>query len=528
MGFDFNFLDDNALIIDRQHLLRDPAYLWQAFREDAFRSPGAKFYYRPLLTLSFCWDAWWGGARPFAYRLSNLLLHLACGGLFFRLLLRLQAARGWAWFAAAVFIAHPAFALMPGLLSARNDSLLGLWLIPSFLAFLRYQEARKPAWALVHLGLWGLCLLTKETGAILPLLCLTYGRLNNQPAPRAVLIGWVLIGLPWLWIRNSVLGAGAGQAEEVLSTLPSNLPAFMGFLGRAFIPLNLSTYPLMDPAKLWVGVLAASILVVLFYKTEGPARRLAVFGWIWFALLMLPALAKPRDLWSRHDILESRLYLPFMGLGIALSGVDWVRLSGLSRQALGAAGFSVVALFSWLSFAQSAHYRDRLTFWKNATETSPESAFAGNNLGAMFFLDGNLAQAESEWRRTLKVNPHERLAHGNLGLVLMRRQAWEEAEQELLIEQRLNPRYDHVHFNLGLLYYSRGRPAEGLRLWEKTLELNPDYADAYAQILVHYYNARDIRKIDEFWSRARSRGLPLPPQLSTALERALTRQRGNP
>ena len=93
--------------------------------------------------------------------------------------------------------------------------------------------------------------------------------------------------------------------------------------------------------------------------------------------------------------------------------------------------------------------------------------------------------------------------------------------RELLAELRLNPRYDHGHFNLGLLYYALGRRAEALRLWDKTLELNPDYTDAYAQILVHYYNARDAEKIAAYWNTARARGLILPPQLTEALLQSL-------
>ncbi len=523
LAFGFNFLDDNVLVLERAHLLGRPSYLWQAFSEDAFRSAGTRFYYRPLLTVSFWLDAWWGGVRPFPFRLTNFALHLACACLCYRLLVRLKAAPGEAWFCSLAFSVHPAFTLVPSLLSARNDSLLGLWLIPSFLAFLRFQESGLWSWGLLHMGLWVLGLLTKETAVVLPLLCLSHRWLVRDAPPRAGWVGaclcWVLIGLFWFRLRSAMLGGAPGQLGEVLQSLPSNLPAFLGFLGRVFFPLRLSVYPLMDPVKLGAGLLAFGAIAVLLWRTSGADRRRLFFGGIWFALLLLPSLVKPRDLWSRHDIMETRVYLPCLGLGMLLAGADLSRMWRISRAALAGAGFSIVALFTALSFAQNAHYRDRLSFWKNATATSPESAFAGNNMGAMYYLEGSKQEAELEWRRTLNLNPHERLAHGNLGLVLMQRGAWEEAEKELLTELKLNPRYDHAHFNLGLLYYSRGRAAEALRLWEKTLDLNPDYTDAYTRLIVHYYNARDIRRLEFYLARVRLRGLVLPSELTSALEK---------
>ena len=77
VSYPFIGFDDIQLIVDNQAFLADPANALQVFRQHAWTSPsadsdGAGAYYRPLMILSFMWDAQWGGARPTVYHVTNL------------------------------------------------------------------------------------------------------------------------------------------------------------------------------------------------------------------------------------------------------------------------------------------------------------------------------------------------------------------------------------------------------------------------------------------------------------------------
>jgi hypothetical protein len=107
--FNYVFLDDNALILNQQEFLRHAANILAAFRTDVFHgTQGQGAYYRPLLTVSFMFDVWWGGIRPLAFHLTNVLSHAGASCLLFLLLSRLGARRGPALFCALAFAVHPA------------------------------------------------------------------------------------------------------------------------------------------------------------------------------------------------------------------------------------------------------------------------------------------------------------------------------------------------------------------------------------------------------------------------------------
>jgi len=96
-GFDFSYLDDDALILDQQSVLAQPSGVWRAFGRPMFPSSGRDHaYYRPLVTASYALDAQWSGARALGYRLTNILLHALAAGLLFLMLhgSATRAARG--------------------------------------------------------------------------------------------------------------------------------------------------------------------------------------------------------------------------------------------------------------------------------------------------------------------------------------------------------------------------------------------------------------------------------------------------
>jgi Flp pilus assembly protein TadD len=529
LGFGFNYLDDNTLILDRQNWLRNPAYFFQAFKEDAFRSNSSQqFYYRPMLTNSFLLDTQLGGVHPWVYRLTNLLLHLASCCLAFKFFRSLGLAVVYAIFFSLILTVHPVFVQAVTWIPARNETLLLLFVVPSFLAFLEFMRTAKPVYFLAHLLAWSLALLTRENAALLPLVCLSYLYFVRREIPKTktltLLASWLILGGLWMWIRGMVLrGAGPVSFGGHLETVAQNSLAGVAMIGRIFLPLGLSVYPVLDNAKIIFGAVSLAILAGLFRFCGCRDKRLAWFGLSWFILFLLPMLVKPHDSFAPVDILEIRIYTASLGLGILLStlnlkSVAWARMGGGLLRGLS----SLILLVSIVvSIRYSDQYRDRIRFWENAAATSPSSAFVHNNLGAMYFLEEKLDLARDQWLKAAQMNPSEKLVHGNLGLVYLRHGDFAAAENELKTELALNPVYDNAYYNLGLVYYGSGRILEALRMWERTLEINPDYQDAYIHLISHEYNYGDLSKARAYREKARLRGLALSPELDAALQKAV-------
>ena len=175
----YTYMDDYGLIVENFKFTGDIRNIFQAFTQDAFGGKGA--IYRPLLTVSFMLDAVWSGVRPWGYHLTNILLHLACCLLLFKLLKTFLSRAGIAALFTLIFAVHPALNQAVAWIPGRNDSLLALFVLASALAFVRYVENRNWQWLGAYLTLSLAALLTKESAVLLPLVFLpVYGFILNR------------------------------------------------------------------------------------------------------------------------------------------------------------------------------------------------------------------------------------------------------------------------------------------------------------------------------------------------------------
>ena len=120
--------------------------------------------YRPLTLLSLALDFRLFAEEPFGYHLTNLLLHLANGTLFYVLARRLLNHASAALWAACLYVAHPIQTEVVAWISARGDLLATSLLLSAFVAHRR--DSRR--WRLLAWTLYAGALLAKETAVILP------------------------------------------------------------------------------------------------------------------------------------------------------------------------------------------------------------------------------------------------------------------------------------------------------------------------------------------------------------------------
>ena len=235
------------------------------------------------------------------------------------------------------------------------------------------------------------------------------------------------------------------------------------------------------------GILAISTLIIL---TKQKDWRRILFAVAWFLLFLIPAFIKSKS--QEPDFTEHRVYVSLAGLIMLLLEIapfKSMQISPLSPRSVNPGSFLIFLIFFIFlifSVSHSRHYRNRIAFWTNAVERSPSHAFNYNNLGAMYYLDNNLSEAEKYFRKAVVINPSEPLANGNIGLVCMNTGRDAEAEKYYLNEIQVNPTYDNVYFNLGLLYYRNNLIEPAVENWEKTIRVNPHFSEAYGNLLQVY------------------------------------------
>ena len=401
--FGFTWFDDDWLILSQASYYANQANLLKTFSSSII--PWEYCYYRPFLIISFFADYFVsaGTMDPVFYHFNNIILHICSTFLLFYLLnlISISKIKSAAW--SLIFACHPALTQAVAWIPGRNDSLLALFVLLSFIFYVKALDSKKIFYGLLCVLFWAAALFTKENAIVLPLFFILY-----LFAARKMQNGFRLLGRNDIWIktaffllivavlsvyiylRTGVLGKFTPSISY--SAIILNMPAILTiYIGKIFIPVNLSVIPFMPDSKLVYGLSATAILSILFlfvFKIEN--KRLFYFGLAWFFLFLLPALIPLQSV-----MLEHRLYLPLIGLIISLGQISIPKLKTLSPK-IKTFAFSAVFIFFFITaFKHSSAFSDPLTFWQKAASSAPSYYAVYTNLGKVYLENElNLDMAE--------------------------------------------------------------------------------------------------------------------------------------
>jgi hypothetical protein len=348
---------------------------------------------RPVAQLSFALNHYFSGFDAFAFKATNLAIHLACGFLVFGLALRLLTAAAPAagqrnihiasGAVAALWLLHP-IQLLPVLhVVQRMTSLSALFLLAALLFHIRGRERGDrtgAAWLVLAWGLlWPLSFLSKETGVLFPLFALawelilrrrSYGKLDRFARGLLVLAGlFSVAGLAymlspsaqWLWSGYDL------RAFSLFERLLTEGRVLWFYLGLILAPrleafglyhddIALST-ALFSPWTTLPALLGLAGLVWLAWRVRTRAPLVA-FGIAWFLIgHALESTVLPLEIAHEH-----RNYLPL--LGVLLAGA-WALLRALegkgSPKTLGVTLVSVaLAYFPFVTALRSHQFGDEV------------------------------------------------------------------------------------------------------------------------------------------------------------------------
>ncbi len=219
----------------------------------AFASGTAGPTGRPLSQLSFALNHYFSRFDPFAFKATNLAIHLLTGCLALLLAARLLAKprlglsehqlRVSAGIVAAAWLLHP-IQLLPVLhVVQRMTSLSAMFMFAAMLLHVRAREREGTIgwWSLAAAWgiLWPLSLLAKETGVLFPVFALMY-ELILRRAPDGTLDGFTRM------VAGTVGLAGAGASIYALSPYGQWLWA-----GYEMRPFTLCERLMTEPRVLW-------------------------------------------------------------------------------------------------------------------------------------------------------------------------------------------------------------------------------------------------------------------------------------
>lgn len=469
-GIGNGFTYDDIPMIVENRMVQELHSLWEYLTTSYWGPTRGNSLYRPVTVIAFALERAVGSGDPLPFHIANVTLYLATA-LGVLALARELLSDEAALLAGLVWAAHPVHVEAVANMVGQSEMLVA---IPTLLALTLYVRDRRvgeirPRTVAGIAVLFGLALLAKEHGILLPLLLLLAEiafrdtLFVRPPAgrPRSWLLVRVLtlMLVVYVAVRLNILGGFAGDAPHpalrnlstgqrawvMLGLVPEFARLFL-WPARLYADYSPQAVPFLtspDPRHLigaaWLAGLGA-LLVVAWRKD-----RVSAFALIWIGLTLGPV----SNILIATGVLvaERTLFLPSVGLAILAGRVATLLAPAIAKNPKRWVRVAVPAAGLLVLVAATARSADRQTDWEdNATLFATTVVDAPNNFRA----------------------------HHALGELFGAARAWKRAEHELRIADSLFPGYDLLELSLARVLHFDDRCPEALPLYDKVLEQRPD------------------------------------------------------
>ncbi len=156
-----------------------------------------------------------------------------------------------------------------------------------------------------------------------------------------------------------------------------------------------------DP-KLLIGIIFLGFLLYSLQKLQ----RAIIFGILWFLISLSP---ESSFIPLKDTVMEHRLYLPGIGLAIALSAILINRRAFIIL-------ICIIPIFSAITLNRNLDWSSEYNLWLDASRKSPEKARPHLNLGRALSLMKKYEESVPHYQKTIKLKPDFFEAYHNLGV----------------------------------------------------------------------------------------------------------------
>lgn len=458
ISFSYVNLDDNILIEESQFYLKNPGNIFSVFKRGVFSSLGETngLFYRPMLSVSFIIDSFFSKNQPSFSHLTNIFLHGIAAVLLFYFLLIITSEKLRSFILSLIFTVHPLGVAVATWLPGRNDSLLFIFVVASFISFVLFHNKNNVIYFILNIIFYFLSLLTKETAIMAPVLFLFYTlfvakkKLFRREIAIFVL-SWILLTTLFFYLRfSAMLNSSSYINAEMIRNLLNQLPGTFVYVSKIFIPFRLSIYSELKDFAVWPGIILFSFLIIYSIIFKRKNSVVLIFGILWFVMFLLPTYTMLEN-YSDGAIREHRAYLPYIGILLSISQINFKEIAFLKKIKY-LMIFLILSGLSYLSYRHSFNFANEIAFWSNSVSVSPSSAVSYFQLGVAFTKQGNYEKAKEAYKEAILLRPVlPPGAYNNLGVIYLQKGKLNEAEELFEKELKLHPNLEKAKKNLELV-----------------------------------------------------------------------------
>ncbi len=485
----YKFVWDDLPSVAENRKLDNAGSILTAFSTDYWELqdvPQKSGYYRPVSMVSFVVTSLLFGRNPLPHRAVSLLLFLINAVLLFKII-SFVSKYYWIPLAVAVaWIVHPMSSETVLFVSARPDLLYVLFLLLSMLSAVRWLISGSRRWLITIFFLFWAACLSKETAVVglllIPLYCRLYAVEHNYKMRLLPLIAALVAALTMaIFARYFVLGMSfhrlpfEGSLIKTWLTIPS---VVVFYISKAFLPLNISpvynfkiAVSLSDALFIFYFILLCLIFTAVVLLTK--SRLTARFGFIWFAIAILPYLNV-----IPTGVLVANRYVYFALPGLFIFVAEIMNdFYGKDRKPAAVAIRSSIIL--WMIFISiqtllfEKAWQDECSLWEFTLDKAPDSPVALNHVGNCMFESNNLKSAEDFYQRALNIRPEYSEARLNLARAKMRVGDINNAKALVTEVLERNDKNAEALDLMGSIELASGNGAASIEFSKRAVEIEP-------------------------------------------------------
>jgi len=395
--------------------------------------------YGPLKLLARLLQYHISGTDPWAYQLTNVLIHVMSAVMVFFISARLfidfhgEKSIVFPFAASLLFAVHPIHTEPVNWSIGLSELSMSFFCLLSFYLFMKSTGKNLRAHILPGLFLF-IALLFKVTAVFFVLVIVAYdyamakrgvaAHPNVNISPKIVLSRYIPPALALFGFFSLFLFVTAGESDPVKANhirldnynLMLNVPLlFLQYMEKLVLPMQLNALYVFHPVSSLTEVrflLPLCFMIIFFFFMVITMKKDVMLSLcsLWIIAPLLPCLYLPATGYSYYVFAERYLYLPSAGYVISVAALSRIALkrSFLNKKTIRflASLFIITGiLFAVLTVQRNHVWKDDYSLWSDTAEKSPDSDVAHNNLGVAYEHKGLLDDALREYETAISLNP---------------------------------------------------------------------------------------------------------------------------
>jgi len=496
--------------------------------------------YNPLSNWTFLVEnKFFGLNEPGNSHIINLLLHLLCVYLVYRIVQRMSLSRMVVIIATLLFAVHPMRVESVVWITERKDVLFGAFYLAAILNYLKYKVDKSKLRLISIYILFLLSLLSKVQAVMLPLslICFDYYydkriEIKQFLTKFPMFLFSLFFGLLAIYLLKEYGSIDSNDQFTGISRIFIGSYSLLVYLVKSILPFRLSPlYPY--PSELnWVfyaSIFIFPLYIFALYKSYRNKDTVYFFGLSFFLVNIIMLL---QILGAGQGFIADRFtYIAYLGLFIIYAQLIQTLLDKYPKKKLvisiGMAG--IMAIYAMMSFNQTKIWKDSGTLWShvlkyyqnitlpygnranfyrdegmkkealadynNAISLKP-SAATYNSRARLYFDSGNnrdtIILALNDYNKAIEIEEDKSKIgeyYVNRGATWARLGDLDKSIEDLNMGLKLKPDQLSGYINRSIMYRSKGDYKNSLEDIKTYLKFNPNSADIWYEkgILERYF-----------------------------------------